>query len=72
VSFVPIVIGIGWVDVFTRKDYRDVVIENILLACPELQTQDSSSFQFNFKLRIAGEEILRSLQSCAKKNQVKE
>ena len=29
VSFVPIFIGIDWVDVFTRKEYRDIVIDSL-------------------------------------------
>jgi len=29
ITFAPIVIGIEWLDVFTRKDYRDIVLESI-------------------------------------------
>ncbi len=29
VSFVPMAIGIAWVDIFTRKEYRDIVIESL-------------------------------------------
>lgn len=29
VSFVPITIGMGWVDVFTRKEFRDIVLDSL-------------------------------------------
>src|SRR5258707_9726170 len=29
ITFVPIAIGIEWVDVFTRKEYRDIVLDSI-------------------------------------------
>jgi REP element-mobilizing transposase RayT len=29
ITFVPIAIGIEWVDVFTRKNYRDIVLDSI-------------------------------------------
>ena len=29
ITFVPIAIGIEWVDVFTRKEYRDILLDSI-------------------------------------------
>lgn len=29
ITFVPIAIGIEWIDVFTRKDYRGIVLESL-------------------------------------------
>jgi len=29
ITFVPIAIGIEWIDVFTRKGYRDIILESI-------------------------------------------
>ena len=29
ITFVPIAIGMEWIDVFTRKEYRDIVLDSI-------------------------------------------
>ena len=29
ITFAPIAIGMEWIDVFTRKDYRDIVLDSI-------------------------------------------